>query len=115
MLSPGCLVRITGANSHDGHRLRNGSVLRLDLVDPSGASVTGKVLNEKSSPDHSTRVDINSCQPLELPNTRPGERVFLGMEDFLPQQAGDLEFWRGDLILGEQELDPNWLDLLSGL
>ena len=108
MLSPGCLVRVTGAHTLEGDQIRPGSVLRLELVHPSGTSVTGKILNEKNSPDHAICVDFGGCQPLQLPSTRPGERVFLGLDDFLPHEAGDLEFRRGDLILGEQELDPNW-------
>ena len=110
MLSPGCLIRVTSGGVGDvGDVVRSGSVLRLQRQ--SGAILTGKVLNAKSSPgdgQDSVSVEANRCQRLDLPSTRPGERVFLGLEDFTPQQNGDLEFRRGDLILGEQELDPNW-------
>ena len=107
MFSPGCLIRVTGAR--EGDAVRPGSVLRLESQ--TGAVITGKLLNAKNSPDDergTVSVEATKCQRLDLPSTRPGERVFLGLEDFAPQESGDLEFRRGDLILGEQELDPNW-------
>ena len=109
MFCPGCLIRVTGTRSREGVLLRTGTVLRLESQ--SGTYVTGKILNAKNSPDDgrgSVSVETNQCQRLELPTTRPGERVFLGLEDFTPQESEDIEFRRGDLILGEQELDPNW-------
>ena len=123
-LTPGCLIRVApGALTLSGAPIRPGSVLRLEHLQQNGAALSGRILNEKNSGaggdgsgvgggdvgnGEAVCVAADRCRRLELPSSRPGERIFLGLEDFTAQEAGDLVFRRGDLILGEQELDPNW-------
>ena len=116
--TPGCLLRVApGALTLSGAPIRPGSVLRFERFHQSGAALFGRILNEKNSAggdgggggsEDAVCVEADRCRRLELPSSRPGERIFLGLEDFTAQEAGDLVFRRGDLILGEQELDPNW-------
>ncbi|XP_074659754.1 dynamin-binding protein-like isoform X2 [Tubulanus polymorphus] len=51
---------------------------------------------------------INFVKFLSVPEPAPGQRLFVATEHFPKQEAGDLGFKKGEVILGLQPIDDNW-------
>lgn len=46
--------------------------------------------------------------PLPIPALNPGEVLFAAKESFTAEQDGDLDFNKGDLVIGKHSVDSNW-------
>ncbi|KAL3842358.1 hypothetical protein ACJMK2_020381 [Sinanodonta woodiana] len=47
-------------------------------------------------------------EKIVLPSVDSGQKLFAATDNFPAQQDGDLEFRKGDIIIGLQKLDGNW-------
>lgn len=46
--------------------------------------------------------------PVETPELKDNEELFLAIADFSGEQDGDLRFYKGEFIIGEKKLDEHW-------
>ncbi|XP_034230974.1 dynamin-binding protein-like isoform X2 [Thrips palmi] len=46
--------------------------------------------------------------PIETPEVKDSEQLFLAIADFPGEQDGDLKFYKGEFIIGENKLDEHW-------
>lgn len=46
--------------------------------------------------------------PIETPEMKGSEELFLAIADFSGEQDGDLKFYKGEFIVGETKLDEHW-------
>ncbi|XP_029637819.1 dynamin-binding protein isoform X2 [Octopus sinensis] len=51
---------------------------------------------------------VSFVSQLVLPTIRKGQKIFAATEKFFAQEKGDLDFCRGDVIVGLRAQDSNW-------
>ena len=82
--------------------LRQGDIIKiLSRVDESWSC--GQIYEQKGN------FPSSFVEPVNLPATVPGQKVFAAIENFLPQNCGeDLGLSRGDIILGLKAVNNDW-------
>ncbi|XP_041365294.1 LOW QUALITY PROTEIN: dynamin-binding protein-like [Gigantopelta aegis] len=56
----------------------------------------------------------NFVESISLPNVEPGQKIFVAIDEFPADEAGDLALNTGDIILGMKEIDENWWQGANG-
>ncbi|KAL5007497.1 hypothetical protein ScPMuIL_016303 [Solemya velum] len=81
--------------------LFKGDVLRVSAAIDNNW-LCGKIRNQEGS------FPCSHVEKVALPAVKGSQKLFASTETFPAQQDGDLELGKGDLILGEYEIDKNW-------
>ncbi|KAJ8298585.1 hypothetical protein KUTeg_022645 [Tegillarca granosa] len=81
--------------------LDKGDIIRVtSVIDDNW--LRGKINNKEGN------FPFSFVEKISIPAVPDGQKVFAATENFPAQQDGDLEFRKGEIIIGLQEIDSNW-------
>ncbi|ESO86911.1 hypothetical protein LOTGIDRAFT_194465, partial [Lottia gigantea] len=103
-VSPGQYVRATfdfNTTESGEINLKTGEVLLVtDVINENW--ICGEIDHRKGS------FPVNFVEVIDVPQTSNGQKLFLATESFQSTEHGDLNFRKGEIILGLKAVDDNW-------